>query len=357
MTTPLRIGVIGAGAIATLGHIPGFQRLPDVQVAAICDANVARAQNVAVQFGIPAVYEDYQSLLVEADLEAITVAVPNALHAAVTLAALEAGKHVLCEKPLATTVEDGQAMVVAAERAGKILAINMHNRLRPEMIVLRTAIVEQRLGAIAYTNARWLRRSGIPGFGSWFTRRELAGGGVLMDTGVHMLDLVLWLLGFPEVRGVRGATQSIHGSRGRGLGGWGVDHIAGGTFDVEDFAALHLRLASGGLITVEVSWAVYGPDEERVQLFGDEGGADVFVNLYGRETPLRMFREESGRPADIIPMLPRLPGSEWDRSMASFVAALRDGAAPVATGAEALQVLKLLDATYRSAAEGHEIAL
>lgn len=357
MTTPLRIGVVGAGAIATLGHIPGFQRLPGVTVAAICDANVARAQSVAAQFGVPAVYEDYQKLLAEADIDAITVAVPNALHAPVTLAALEAGKHVLCEKPLATSVEDGKAMVAAAERAGKILAVNMHNRLRTEMIMLRAMIAEQRLGAINYADARWLRRSGIPGFGSWFTRRELAGGGVLMDTGVHMLDLMMWLLGFPEVRGVRGVTQSVHGARGRGLGGWGVDRVAGGTFDVEDFAALSLRLAGGGMINVEVSWAVYGPDEERVQLIGDEGGADVFVNMYGRETPLRLFREESGQLMDVIPVLQRLPGSEWDRSMASFAAALRNEAAPITTGAEAFQILRLLDATYRSAAEGREIAL
>src|SRR5690242_4334126 len=107
MTTPLRIGVVGAGAIATLGHIPGFQRLPDVQVAAICDANVARAQSVAAKFDIPQVYEDYHALLAEAEIDAISVAVPNTLHAPVTLAALEAGKHVMCEKPLATSVADG----------------------------------------------------------------------------------------------------------------------------------------------------------------------------------------------------------------------------------------------------------
>ena len=279
MTTPLRIGIVGAGAIATLGHIPGFQRLPDVHVAAICDKNVARARTIAAQFKIPDVYEDYQDLLADASLDAITVAVPNALHAPVTLAALDAGKHVLCEKPLATTVADGQAMVAAAARAGRLLALNMHQRLRPEMSALRGAVADGRLGKIGYSKARWFRRSGIPGFGSWFTQRELAGGGVLMDIGVHMLDLAMWLLGFPKVLAVRGETQAIHGSRGRGLGRWGVDHITGGTFDVEDFAAVHLRLADGGLLTVEVSWALYGRDEERVQLFGDEGGADVFADL------------------------------------------------------------------------------
>lgn len=357
MTTPLRIGIVGAGAIATLGHIPGFQRLPDVQVAAICDKNVARAQSVATQFNIPNVYEDYQDLLAQDNLDAITVAVPNVLHAEVTLAALEAGKHVLCEKPLATSVADGQAMVAAAERAGRVLALNMHQRLRAEMGVLRAAVASGRLGKIGYTKSRWLRRSGIPGFGSWFTQRELAGGGVLMDIGVHMMDLAMWLLGFPNVVAVRGETQAIHGSRGRGMGRWGVDYVAGGTFDVEDFAATHLRLADGGLVTVEVSWALYGRDEERVQLFGDEGGADVFADLYGATTPLRLFREEGGAPADIIPTLPVLRGSEWDRSMARFVGAVREGAEPTAIGKEGLRILELLDATYRSASEGREITV
>jgi predicted dehydrogenase len=357
MTTPLRIGIVGAGAIATLGHIPGFQKLPDVQITAICDTNLERARMVAARFGIPNVYEDYREMLAKAELDAISVGVPNAFHAPITLAALEAGKHVLCEKPLATSVADGRAMVEAAERAGRVLAVNMHSRLRADMTVLRAMIAQGRLGKIGYTSARWFRRSGIPGFGSWFTQRQLSGGGVLMDIGVHMLDLALWLLGFPRVTAVRGEIQAIHGPRGRGLGGWGVDHIPGGTFDVEDFAATHLRLADGGLVTIEVSWAVHGRDEMRVQLFGDEGGADAFPDLFGTSTPLRLFRDEGGTPVDIIPSLPRFTGSEWDRSMARFVAAIREGAEPTATGQEALRVLELLDATYRSALEGREIVI
>src|SRR5690242_750848 len=148
----------------------------------------------------------------------------------------------------------------------------MHNRIRAEMLLLRDIISAGQFGKFSYANARWFRRTGIPGFGSWFTRRELAGGGVLMDTGVHMLDLVMWMLGFPQVAAVRGETQSVHGPQERGLGRWGVDRVAGGTFDVEDIAAAHLRLADGGLITIEVSWALYGRDEQRVQIFGDAGG-------------------------------------------------------------------------------------
>lgn len=351
MTTPLRIGVVGAGAIATLGHIPGFQRLPNVEVAAVCDTNAERARSVAARFNIPASYDDYRQLLADDSIAAVSIGVPNALHAPVAIAALEAGKHVMCEKPLATTVEDGRAMVAAAQKAGRLLSVNMHNRVRADALILRDAISNGKLGKIGYTSARWFRSSGIPGFGSWFTRRELAGGGVLMDIGVHMLDLSLWLLGFPRVLGVRGETQSIHGPRGRGIGGWGVDHVAGGTFDVEDFAALHLRLADGGLLTVEVSWALYGRDELRLQVLGDQAGADMSADLYGTATPLRLFRDEG----EVIANVPKLGGSEWDRSMARFVAAIREDTEPTASGAEALQVLELLDATYRSATEGREI--
>src|SRR5262249_36295366 len=156
---------------------------------------------------------------------------------------------------------------------------------------------------------------------------------------------------------VRGETQAIHGPRGRGLGGWGVDHVSGGTFDVEDFAAIHLRLADGGLVSVEVGWALYGRDEQRVQLYGDEGGADISGDLYGSATPLRLYRAEVGVPAEVIPALPRLAGSEWDRSMGRFVAAVRGEGEPTATGKEALVVLELLDAAYRSATEGHEITI
>jgi predicted dehydrogenase len=357
MATPLRIGVVGAGAIATYGHIPGFQKLPGVEVAAVCDANLERAQATARRFGIPTAHADYHELVANPDIDAISIGVPNVLHAPVAIAALQTGKHVLSEKPLATTVADGQAMVAAAEQAGRVLAVNMNNRVRADTNVLRAAVADGRLGKIGYVNARMLRRSGIPGYGSWFTRRDLSGGGVLMDLGVHMLDLSLWLLGFPKVAAVRGETQAIHGPRGRGLGGWGVDHISGGTFDVEDFAAIHLRLAEGGLVTVEAGWALYGRDEQRVQLYGDEGGADISSELYGAETPLRLFRDEAGVPAEVIPALPRLAGSEWDRSMGRFVAAIRGEGEPTATGVEALVVLELLDAAYRSAAEGREISI
>jgi len=383
MPFPLRIGVIGAGAIATRGHLPAFKKLPDVEVIALCDTAVERAQAVAVQFAIPGVYADYRDLLAVSSIDAVTIALPNVLHAPVTISALEAGKHVLCEKPLATTLADGQMMVDAAARAEKVLAVNMHYRVAAELDTLRSAIAAGRLGRVRYVNIRFLRRTGIPGFGSWFTQRNLSGGGVLMDIGAHMLDLALWLQGFPGVAVVRGEVQSLQGPRGRGRGRWGSDTVSQGVFDVEDFASVHLRLAHGGAITVEVSWALYGEDEERVQVLGEEGGADLFPALYGTTSPLHFFRYEGESLVDIIPVLlpvssgsgtgpvgrfadatrhstePTATGQQalWASSIARYVAAIRSGTEPTATGQQALEVMKVLTAAYRSAAEGHEVLL
>lgn len=357
MTTPVRIGVIGAGAIATYGHIPAFQSNPNAQIVAICDTNLERAQAAAAKFNIPAAFADYREMLDKAELDAVSIGVPNAFHAPAAIAALESGRHVLCEKPMATTVADGEAMVAAAKKAGKVLAINMSNRPRPEVLAIRQAVADGKLGKVSYAYGRTIRRSGIPGFGSWFTRKELAGGGALMDIGVHMLDMVLFAIGFPKISAVRGETQMVHGPQGRGLGGWGMDRVPGGTFDVDDLAAMHLRLAEGGLVTIEVTWAFYGRNEERIQIAGDQGGADFFPALYGEQSPLRFYRDEGDHPVEIIPSLPRGDERAWTHGLTRFVGAVRGEAEPMATGEDGLAILRLLDAVNRSAAAGREITL
>lgn len=355
-TAPVRIGIVGAGAIATHGHIPVLERVPNVQITAICDTNLERARAAAVNASIPAAFADYREMLANAELDAVTVGVPNVFHAPVTLAALEAGKHVFCEKPLATSVADAEQMVATAERLGKVLAINMSNRPRPEVVVMRRQVAEGKIGKISYANGRLIRRNGIPGFGSWFTRNELAGGGATMDIGVHMLDMVMYILGFPAVSAVRGETQAVHGPHERLLGGWGADKIPGGKFDVDDLMSMQLRLADGGLVTVEVTWAFHGRDEERIQIAGDQGGADFAPAIYGEDHPLRLFREEAGEPIEIIPAMPHVEYA-WSKPLVQFVEAIRSDGPLVATGGEGLAILRLLDAAYRSAKAGKEITL
>ncbi len=357
MSTSTRIGVVGAGAIAVYGHIPSFQAAPGTEIVAICDTNLERAQAAATKFNIPKAYSDYEEMITSAGLDAISVGVPNSLHAPVALAALEAGLHVLCEKPMATSVADGEAMVAAAKRAGKVLAVNMSNRPRPEVLLARQMVSDGRLGKISYASGRMIRRSGIPGFGSWFTRKELSGGGSLMDIGVHMLDMVLYILGFPKVAAVRGELQMVHGPQGRGMGGWGMDKIPGGTFNVDDLAAIHLRLADGGLVTIEVTWAFYGRNEERIQISGSDMGIDFFPELYGTENPMRLYRDDPSGPIEIIPTIPRSDERVWALGLTRFVQACRGEAEPIASGEDGLAILRLLDATNRSAAEGREIAI
>lgn len=357
MSKPVRVGIIGAGAIAMHGHIPGIKRHPHGSVVAVCDTNQERAASLASSHGIAQVYQDWRELLRNPEIDAVTVALPNALHAEVSIAALKAGKHVLCEKPLAMTVAQGEEMVATAHAQGRILAINMSNRPRAEVQYMRQKVASGALGTISYASGRMIRRAGIPGFGSWFTRRELAGGGALLDIGVHMLDMVLHILGEPKVAAIRGEVQAVHGPQRRGLGGWGSDRVMDGTFDVDDLAALHLRLADGGLVTIEVTWAFYGQNEERIQIAGSQAGFDFFPTLYGTDKPLRMYADDNGNPVEITPSLPYTADPAWTQVHRRFVDTIRGEGTPVATGDDGLAILRLLEATYKSAAERREITL
>jgi predicted dehydrogenase len=156
---------------------------------------------------------------------------------------------------------------------------------------------------------------------------------------------------------VRGELQMVHGPQGRGIGGWGMDKIPGGTYDVDDLAAIHLRLADGGLVTIEVTWAFYGRNEERIQIVGSEQGADFFPNMYGKDAPLRIYRDDAIGPIEITPDVAKADERTWAHGLLQFVEACRGNGMPVATGEDGLAILKLLDATNRSAAAGREIEL
>ena len=177
MTNPkqtLRAGVLGCGAIGTRGHIPGFQAA-GIEVVAVCDANLVRAQSVAKEMRIARAYSDYNELLADKEVDVVSVGLPNYLHTPVTIAALEAGKHVLCEKPFATRSADAERMIATAQRTGKMLSINQHMRFEGASRAMREAVAAGRLGHVYLADVRMIRSAGIPGFGSWFTNKDLAG--------------------------------------------------------------------------------------------------------------------------------------------------------------------------------------
>lgn len=345
LNSKIGVGVVGVG-IGRL-HIQGYIQCPEAQVLAVCDANEDRARRVATEFGIPHVFTDYEEMLKLEGIDAVSVCTPNYLHAPMTIAAFEAGKHVICEKPLAMTPEEGQAMVDAGKKAGKIFMTAFNNRFRGDTQVLKRFIEEGELGDIYYAKTGWIRRKGIPGMGSWFTTKCQSGGGPLIDIGVHVLDLALWLMGNPKAVTVTGSTYSIFGVKGEGTGKWGTPE-KGGVCDVEDLAAAFIRLDTGATIFLEASWASHiERDRIYTSLMGTKGGADI--------DPFRIYKDLHGTGVDITPSFPNQSGHMME--IKHFVECLVEGKEPISTGEHGLEVTKILDAIYRSAETGEEIKL
>ena len=350
----LRAGIIGCGGIAQEGHIPSLLAA-GVEIGAVCDANEARAQQVAERFGVAAAYTDYAQLLAQPDLDLVTIGLPNALHAPAAVAALEAGKHVLCEKPMSVDSAGAEAMVDAARVSGRLLSVNQHMRFHRSTLAMRDAVASGALGDVYLADVRMTRQNGIPGYGSWFTNRDLAGHGALFDIGVHMLDLALFVLGFPEVAAVKGYLGAHLGESGVGLGDWGIDRARSGRFDVDDTAMATLTLARGGQIRLHVAWAAFAPAEERITLYGTRGGADRSAAV-GKG--VRFFTASADGEIADVPVDPSEPGDGgWSGAIDSFVRAVRDGEPLVVLPEQTLETTRILERIVESAAASRELPL
>ncbi|MGH2558020.1 MAG: Gfo/Idh/MocA family protein [Thermomicrobiales bacterium] len=352
----VRVGVIGCGA-GTF-HLEGYAEDPRTKIVALAGLDTARCQQIAKKFEVPEIYGDFRDLLEKADVEAVSVVVPNHLHLPIALAAFEAGKHVLVEKPLARTAAEGEQMVAAAKAAGKILAIAFQRRHRSDMVLLRQHIVDGGLGEIYYAKAHWMRRSGIPGLGTWFTSKELAGGGPLIDLGVHVLDMALWLMGNPKATSVSAATYAKIGPRGRGH--WTSSRFAEGgenAYEVEDLATAFIRFDSGATMQLETCWAAHTgvTDEFGVSLMGDKGGAETHIKDYANVGTLRLFGDVAGVPVDATPRLRPTHGHAG--IIRGFVDGIIHGTPVSPSGEEGVDRARLIDAIYHSAALGKEVTL
>ena len=357
-TEHLRVGIIGCGA--GVFHLEGYAEEKRAKVVALAGLDTERCQELAKRFDIPQTYGDYRELLAQDDIDAVSVVVPNNLHLPVTVAALEAGKHVIVEKPLARNAEEGELMVKAAEEHGKVLAVAFQRRHRHDVQLVREQVASGALGRIYYAKAYWLRRSGIPGWGSWFTSREAAGGGPLIDLGVHVLDMALYMMGNPPVASVSAATYAELGPQGKGnwLGSrrrFSVDMEA--NYEVEDLAVAMLRLADGATIHLEASWAIYTgmTDEFGVQLFGSNGGARIHSKDYAQVGTLELYGDVGDTALDSTPRLQQRHGHGG--IIRDFVDAILKGTPITPNGAEGLERVRLIDAIYKSAELGREIPI
>ena len=361
MTSKIRVGVIGSGV--GRAHVRGYSCLPDVEVVALAALDRERAESVAREYEIPRLYADHRELLEQPDIDAVSVCVPNYLHAPVCHDAMMAGKDVLCEKPLARTADEAASIAEAAERMNQILMVMFNYRYRPDSQTVKRFIDDGALGDLYYVKAGWMRGSGIPGLGSWFTRKAQSGGGPVIDLGVHMIDLALWFLGFPKIQAVTGTTYAELGPRGRG--NWKLPNRwlspDGETpFDVEDLAAAFVRLEGGRTLVIEASWASYSSyeDDFYVHVYGNDGGAEMDVHKYTTEDTLRLFKDMAGEMHVLRPVASKAAGLSGSAAVtAAFIKAIRERRAVTCTPSEALAGLRIIDALYLSAAEGREVRL
>ena len=356
----LRVGVVGIGW-AGQQHLKAYDSLPGVRIVSLAGMEQELRDSLQAEYSIPNAFADWKDMLEHGGLDAISVAVPTFLHAPIAVAALERGIHVLSEKPIARNAAEGQAMVDAARKAGRVLDVAFNHRRRGDIQALKGVIDDGGLGRPYYAKASWLRRSGIPTLGSWFTNPELAGGGPLADIGVHALDYALHLLGEPKVVAVSAATHSELGPQGRG-GGKEYSALASAhAFEVEDFASAFLRLEGGGTLLIEASWATYRETDDLLDftVYGTDGGAELKVQ--GAPFPavgqLRVFTDKDGESADYVP--PVLPGRAHDAVVEDFITAVRGGEAVWGEhdGSLALYRAQIIDACYQSALEQREVRL
>lgn len=350
---PVKVGIIGLGW-AGQAHLESYLRCANVEIAGIADMREAVLKDLAQRFPIRQTYTEYEDLLADDSISVISIATPNYLHAPIAIKALESGKHVLCEKPMAITSEEGARMVQAALANNRVLEIAFNHRRRGDVEVLKRHIDQGALGRIYHAKASWMRRRGIPGFGGWFTTKALSGGGPLIDLGVHSLDMALYLMGEPEITAVSAMTYAEFGPKGRGS----RSEISEGSYDVEDMATAFIRLKDGGTLLLEASWASNGRawDDYGVALYGSDGGAEIAVKNYSWEDTLRIYTDIGGVPAEAAPRVHR--GEGHLAVVREFLAVIASGADwHLHAGQEGLRRTQIIEACYQSAREGREIVL
>ncbi|MFD2212732.1 Gfo/Idh/MocA family protein [Metabacillus endolithicus] len=351
-TQKIRLGIIGAGAIGSV-HLTTFSKLSeDVVLQGITDAYLPLAEQRAKEFGVKQVFSSAEELIHDSDIDAVIIGVPNKWHAPLAIQALKAGKHVLVEKPMGINSEAAKDIVRAQRESGKVVMVGHQMRWQWNIQQVKEQAEKGALGRIYHAKTGWFRRKGIPGWGSWFTTKSEAGGGPLIDIGVHMLDLALYLMGNPKPVSVFGSTYAEFGPKKKGIGNWGTPNWEG-QYDVEDLATALIKMEDGSTLTLEVSWAVNmdTSNEPFIHLMGSEGGASLGGNS------AKILTEQFDRPIDIE--LSPDANEEEDRVQLSrhFIECVRNGNQPITSAMTGLTNNLILDAIYESSKTGREVVL
>ncbi|WP_342424204.1 Gfo/Idh/MocA family oxidoreductase [Paenibacillus sp. FSL E2-0178] len=359
MSKVYRVGVIGCGGIANGKHLPSLSRQDKVQVVAFCDIIKERADAAAEQYGgaDAVVYTDYQELLKDASIDIVHVLTPNDAHADISIAALEAGKHVMCEKPMAKTAADAKRMAEAAKRTGKKLTIGYDNRFRQDSLYLKKVCEAGELGHIYYAKAHAIRRRAVPTWGV-FLDEEKQGGGPLIDIGTHALDLTLWMMDNYKPKVVLGTKYHELSQKEEAANAWGPWDPK--KFTVEDSAFGMIVMENGATITLEASWALNSldVDEAKCSLSGTEAGADMKNGLrINGEKHSKLYTNEIELDAGGVAFYEGKTEKATDVELRKWIEAIEEDKDPVVTPEQAYVVSRILEAIYESAQTGKAVYL
>ena len=356
----VKIGIVGAGGMLRY-HAAGF-RSAGAEIVALADIDEAAARKAAAREGVARIFADVGAMLRACpELDAVSIIVPNKHHAPVALRVLRSGRHVFCEKPPALNAREVRAMAAAATKAGKTLMFNFNNRARPESCAIMDYIRRGQIGRVNSAQAKWIRRTGIPGFGGWFTTKALSGGGPLIDL-LHMLDLALYFMGYPEPDWVLAQTfhDFIHDKSFKGP--WGIPDVAQGITDVESACHGFVRLKTGQVVSLQISWAELVRREEVSVTFQGTKAGGLVHRLFGSdgrdETAIdtcELYVQEHGRSVNRTIVVP--PDESMGRvgSAANFIDALEGRAPPLNNPGQALTLMRIIDAAYASARTGRPV--
>jgi predicted dehydrogenase len=350
---PIRTAVIGTGSISDF-HLKSYARHPDAELVAVCDLNAERARQKADQFGAAKSYSDYKELLADPDIDAVSVCTWNNTHAEISIAALRAGKHVLVEKPLCTTVEEALRIQEAVKETGKQLMIGYVRRYDPNARLLKEFVDKGEFGDLYYAKASSIRRHGNPG--GWFADRSRSGGGPLIDIGVHMIDLCWYMMGRPKAVTVSGNTYRKLGNRANIRN---LSHYKAADWDpkvntVEDLASAMIRFENGASLQVDVSFALHAQkDEASIKLYGDKGGFEI-------DPEIVIVTEKHDTILNVTPQTDHR-GFRFEAAFQSeidhFIECVREGRKPISPVEDGVEMMKILNAVYESAERREEIRL
>ncbi|HRN25634.1 MAG TPA: Gfo/Idh/MocA family oxidoreductase [Ignavibacteriaceae bacterium] len=330
----VKIGIIGLGGVAQLVHLPNLSKISSADLTAVAEVNKNRLLTISDKFNVKEKYINYKEMLEKSNIDAVIIATPTSTHTDIAIDCLNAGKDVLVEKPLARTYTEAKKIVDAAKKNKKKLMVGMNLRYRPDTMLLRSFINTKEIGEPFYIKCGWIRKQSSSQ--KWFTKKEQSGGGVIFDLGIHLLDLALWLLDYPEITSV--SSQNFYHN----------------TKSVEDTSISCIKCDNSAVINMEVSWSL--PVEKD----------HFFLDVYGTKgsfssNPFRLYKKVENDYINLTPTQVDNPTILFKKSylneLKSFIGAIK-GLNPVfSPGEEAMQRMKIIEAMYLSADKKQEIKL